>query len=149
MTRSHVLANLINSICYIYYMGVNHVDFTHVLAIFFVLLAFVVSGCLMQTPDKHANSHSNLNITKLVSACVSKCEAVKSSGQDLSNGPCLSNDIAPGWVCDVAHWPRQPVDNLPENQCPAYGKTAHAFVEVDTNCKPIRTWDGHKMIMYK
>lgn len=55
-------------------------------------------------------------------------------GQDLNNGPCLSNDLMPDWVADVAHNPRQAIDNLPENQCSAYreGKANH-FVELDSD----------------
>lgn len=54
------------------------------------------------------------------------------AGEDLSNGPCLSNEVVPDWVADIAHDPRQAVDDLPENQCSAYreGK-AHHFVELD------------------
>ena len=55
-------------------------------------------------------------------------------GVDMSKGPCLSNELIPDWVLDVSHDPRQPVDDLPENQCSAYieGK-AHHFVELDEN----------------
>lgn len=35
---------------------------------------------------------------------------------DLSSGPCLG-EIANGWVLDIAHLPREDVDNLPQNQC--------------------------------
>ncbi len=49
---------------------------------------------------------------------------------DLSNGPCLGK-IADDWVLDIAHLPRQPVDNLPENQCAEYREgRAHHFVEM-------------------
>ena len=75
-----------------------------------------------------------------VSKCVQLCEQAREKNVDLSNGPCLSNNVAPGWVCDVAHWPRLPVDNNPENQCPAFGKTAFHFVEVDENCNVIRVY---------
>lgn len=55
-----------------------------------------------------------------------------SEGIDMSSGPCLSNEIVPGWVADVAHQPRQPIDNDPLNQCSSYreGKAKH-FVELD------------------
>lgn len=49
---------------------------------------------------------------------------------DLSSGPCLGV-VEDDWVADVAHRPRQPVDDLPRNRCPQYGTTAHHFVEVD------------------
>ena len=62
-------------------------------------------------------------------------------GTDLSSGPCLSNEVIPDWVCDVAHSPRIEVDNNPVNQCPAFKqKKAHHFVEVDEECKLIKTY---------
>jgi len=73
-----------------------------------------------------------------VYGCVTTCRTALAVGADLSNGPCLSNSIASGWVCDVAHSPRQAVDDLPANQCSAYGTSASHFVEVDTECKLIR-----------
>jgi len=53
-------------------------------------------------------------------------------GLDMSNGPCLSNEIIPDWVVDVAHNPREEIDNQPENQCSAFreGKAQH-FIELD------------------
>lgn len=56
----------------------------------------------------------------------------KAAGQDFSNGPCLSDALMPGWVLDIAHNPRLPIDDLPQNQCPAYreGRAQH-FVELD------------------
>lgn len=56
----------------------------------------------------------------------------KEKGRDLSNGPCLSDALMPNWVLDIAHRPRLPIDDLPQNQCPAYtaGKAQH-FVELD------------------
>jgi len=71
-------------------------------------------------------------------ACILLCKSYLQNGTDLSSGPCLSNEIIPGWVCDVAHWPREDVDNRKENQCPAYGKTAFHFVEVNPRCEFIR-----------
>jgi len=75
--------------------------------------------------------------------CIEECKNAMIRGVDLSNGPCLLNPI-PGlkdWVCDVAHNPRQPVDNLPENQCSSFreGKAKH-FVEIDTACNLIRVY---------
>ena len=60
-------------------------------------------------------------------------------GWDLSNGPCLSDESIPGWCVDVAHDPREPVDGLPQNQCPAYrsGRVRH-FVELDRQGSLIR-----------
>jgi len=61
------------------------------------------------------------------------------SGEDLSAGPCLSNEAIPDWVADIAHNPRQDVDNLPANQCSAYRDgAAHHFVELDPDGNLIR-----------
>jgi|SRR3989344_136852 len=56
----------------------------------------------------------------------------KSDGDDFLEGPCLSNNLMINWVADIVHNPRVSVDNLEENQCPAYieGKAEH-FVELD------------------
>ncbi len=73
--------------------------------------------------------------------CRTFCQENIRRGVDLSSGPCIRNPfISPsGWVCDVAHSPREPVDNLPENQCSAYisGEASH-FVEVTPDCAFIR-----------
>lgn len=44
---------------------------------------------------------------------------VVSQKMDLSNGPCLG-PIADGWVLDITYLPREPLDDLPENQCQNY-----------------------------
>lgn len=66
-------------------------------------------------------------------------EQEKAKGTDFEEGPCLSNEIMPDWVADIANNPRKKVDNLPENQCSAYleGK-AHHFVELDKNGNFVR-----------
>jgi hypothetical protein len=63
----------------------------------------------------------------------------KARGVDMSRGPCLGV-IKPGWVADVAHDPRQDVDDRPENQCEAYrtGAADH-FVELDPDGNLIRS----------
>jgi len=63
----------------------------------------------------------------------------KSLGDDISNGPCLSNALIPNWAADIVHSPRSPVDDLPENQCPAYreGKVSH-FIELDLEGNLVR-----------
>ena len=55
----------------------------------------------------------------------------KARGVDMSPGPCLGV-VAPDWVADVAHEPRQDVDDEPANQCEAYRTgEVHHFVELD------------------
>jgi len=70
-----------------------------------------------------------------------KCQELCQSGNgfDLGKGECLSNEIIPDWVCDVAHSPRQAVDDDPANQCSAFREgSAHHFVEIDGNCNLIK-----------
>ena len=70
--------------------------------------------------------------------CQLKCSTEQKSGVDMSIGPCLGV-IDNDWVCDVAHSPRTPVDDLPANQCQAYiNGAAHHFVEVTPDCQLIR-----------
>ncbi|MFA6588218.1 MAG: hypothetical protein WCT08_04055 [Patescibacteria group bacterium] len=63
----------------------------------------------------------------------------KMQGEDLSNGPCLSDSLTTGWVADLVHNPRQPVDDEFKNQCPSYvsGKVTH-FVELDLDGSFVR-----------
>jgi hypothetical protein len=63
----------------------------------------------------------------------------KQTGEDLSNGPCLTNALMPGWVLDLVHDPREPVDDLSENQCSAYlqGQAMH-FIELDLEGNLVR-----------
>lgn len=100
--------------------------------IIILVLTVLFSGCIFQTKT---------DTDKITSICVNECKSWLNAGKDLSNGPCLLNPIPdfPGWVCDVAHSPRQnEIDNRPENQCSEYGKTASHFIEVDTKCEFIR-----------
>jgi hypothetical protein len=58
---------------------------------------------------------------------------VRRDGADLSVGPCISESLPalPDWVVDIAHDPRQSIDDAPENQCQRYrdGEAEH-FVEL-------------------
>lgn len=65
----------------------------------------------------------------------------KDQGIDLSEGPCLTNDLLPDWVVDIVHIPRETIDNLPENQCPAFieGRAKH-FVEMDPEGNVVRVY---------
>jgi hypothetical protein len=65
----------------------------------------------------------------------------KEQGIDLTDGPCLTNDLLPDWVVDIVHNPRQPIDNLPENQCAAFmeGRAKH-FVELDSKGNVVRVF---------
>lgn len=63
----------------------------------------------------------------------------KSRGEDLSNGPCITEALMPEWVADIAHNPREPIDDVVQNQCSSYfeGRAKH-FVELDLKGDLIR-----------
>lgn len=74
------------------------------------------------------------------SRCITMCRDERAKGMNFSSGPCLSNQVSEDWVCDVAHDPREEIDNSPENQCDGFRNgSARHFVEVDTDCNLIRT----------
>lgn len=65
----------------------------------------------------------------------------KAKGTDLDRGPCIAEELPglPDWVADVAHEPRQPVDDDPANQCQRFRNgEAHHFVELDPSGQLIR-----------
>jgi hypothetical protein len=64
-------------------------------------------------------------------------EAIE-QGVDMSNGPCLGV-IMDNWVADVAHEPREDLDDESANQCEAYRRgDADHFVELDPDGNVIR-----------
>jgi len=127
--------------------------------LFFIIvfsLAVTLSACGKKTTNQNTNSVSAVDIITGVADVKIKEKADKDmaigkakelwrakylGGEDLSAGPCLSNDLIPDWVADIAYNPRQAVDDLPENQCSAFreGK-AHHFVELDPEGNVIRTY---------
>jgi hypothetical protein len=63
------------------------------------------------------------------------------TGAPLEPGPCVSESLPglPDWVVDIAHTPRQAVDDDPSNQCQRYRSgQAHHFVELDEHGQLIR-----------
>jgi len=63
----------------------------------------------------------------------------KAQGIDMSTGPCLAEEIIPDWCVDVAHSPRQPADDAPQNQCQSWvNGRVHHFVELDPEGNLIR-----------
>ncbi len=66
--------------------------------------------------------------------------AQKRAGVDFTNGPCLGI-VAPDWVADIAHNPRQPVDDMPQNQCADFraGRARH-YIELDPDGKLIKMY---------
>ncbi len=76
-----------------------------------------------------------------IAAAIAAYKEAKAQGADLSSGPCIAEGL-PGlndWVADIAHDPREDVDNRAENQCQRYrdGEASH-FVELAPEGELIR-----------
>jgi hypothetical protein len=93
-----------------------------------VLIALLLAGCGGADADEQT-----------IALAKEAYEQAKAEGVDFSNGPCLGI-IKPGWVADVAHDPREAVDDEPANQCAEYrsGEADH-FVELDPEGNFIRS----------
>ena len=78
---------------------------------------------------------------KAVTAAVQAYHEAKDAGINLDRGPCIAEQLPglPDWVADVAHDPRQAVDDIPANQCQRYRTgQAHHFVELTPDGTLIR-----------
>jgi hypothetical protein len=61
--------------------------------------------------------------------------------EGFDEGPCIAESLPglPDWVADIAHDPRQAVDDEATNQCQRYREgEAHHFVELDPDGNLIR-----------
>ena len=65
--------------------------------------------------------------------------ALQAQGEDVANGPCLSENLTSGWVADLVHNPRIAADDEPANQCANFRNgTAKHFVEIDLSGNFVR-----------
>jgi hypothetical protein len=106
---------------------------SRILLTIFLLLTVIACGGSSVSKDERSRA---------VSAAQAAYATAQANGTDFTNGPCIAERLTdlPDWSVDVAHDPREDVDNQPANQCQAYrqGKTHH-FVELDPSGKLIRT----------
>lgn len=104
------------------------------------IAAMLISGV---NPAGRSAGKKNNNEEEFEQALVARAKEIfkenKKAGKDMSSGPCLDEQINIDWVLDVAHNPREPIDDLAANQCNAFliGKAKH-FVELDEKGKFIR-----------
>lgn len=109
-----------------------------------VVTLVLIAGLFLLTQKEEKGEEE-----KAIEMCINLCKEAKERGLDLSNGPCLSNNLMDDWVCDVAHWPRIDIDNKPENQCSAFREgRARNFVEVDENCRVIKVYYNGRLEWY-
>lgn len=111
-----------------------------VITIVALLLIYVIAMFIIQSKGKDMQvEQPEFSDADLISQAKKNFSEKKLSGVDMSNGPCLSNELVKDWVVDVAHNPREKVDNLAENQCAAFRNgDAHHFIELDINGNFIR-----------
>ncbi|MBI4037229.1 hypothetical protein HY385_02300 [Candidatus Daviesbacteria bacterium] len=105
-----------------------------------LIVVFLTAWTVIKTNKRPVYKKGNSTVyDNAVMAAFALYKKGVKEGIKMDNGPCLTNDLMPGWVVDVIHNPRQTVDNLVENQCQAYleGRATH-FVELDTTGNLVR-----------
>jgi hypothetical protein len=96
-------------------------------------LAVLAAGC--------GGAASQSEKDQAVAAAQKAYTVAKGGGTDLSSGPCVSEQLpeVPDWVADIAHDPRQPIDDQAANQCQRFrAGQAHHFVELAPDGRLIR-----------
>lgn len=112
-----------------------------VTAVLGIVVVFILVMIILRIPT--ANEPEESEFTEFEQMLIIKAKNIfeekKAEGILMDKSPCLTNDLAEGWVLDVAHDPREPIDNLPENQCSSFreGKAKH-FIELNPEGKLIK-----------
>lgn len=93
--------------------------------------------------NKTLRGDYKVGVSDEMDSAVGKAQKVykdrKAIGIDFATGPCLTNDLMPNWVADIVHNPRQKIDDLAENQCPAFSEgRANHFVELGLEGEVVR-----------
>ena len=83
-----------------------------------VAIAVLILAVFLLLASKPWENKEENTLQRAVTLCINLCKQAKEKGMDLSSGPCLSNYLMEGWVCDVAHWPRKDIDNKPRTSVP-------------------------------
>lgn len=100
--------------------------------IWFILAGFIVGGAIVLLPGKTSNN-GQLD-PRYLSSAKSQFQMYQTKiKMDYSTGPCLGTlPLDDDWVIDIAHNPRQAIDDEPANQCAAYREgNARHFIELD------------------
>lgn len=102
------------------------------------VLIIALTGVLLMVKKSSTVPQENAS-QKAVTLAKKIYDEKKLQNVDFKDGPCLSENLMPDWVADIAHNPRQPVDDMPKNQCAAFREgIAHHFVELDLQGNVIR-----------
>jgi hypothetical protein len=98
------------------------------------LVALVLPGC-------GGDDVSEGQRDRAIAAAKQAYQKAVARDEDLDVGPCIAEELPglPDWVADVAHDPREAVDDESENQCQRYreGEASH-FVELTPEGELIR-----------
>lgn len=104
-------------------------------------LALFLTALLMLTSCIVGDSVSEEEKAQAIRAATEVFAREQARGMDFSAGPCIAErlEALPDWSVDIAHDPRQDIDDRAENQCQAYrdGRTHH-FVELDPTGRVIK-----------
>jgi len=104
-----------------------------------VVIAIIIFGASILVSTMQKTTNPVEKNAQTINSCINLCKAQLAMGKNLSEGPCLSNNISIGWVCDVAHFKRTKADNNIKNQCSEYvNGIARHFVEVNPECDLIK-----------
>jgi hypothetical protein len=102
--------------------------------LFVALASVVILGC-------GGNDVSEEERDRAITAAKQAYRGAIARGENLDVGPCIAENLPrlPEWVADVAHDPREGIDDASENQCRRYrdGEAAH-FVELTPDGELIR-----------
>ena len=106
----------------------------------FLIFTISMSGCgKKQVTEDETDTTEIINDEKILTdICINECKNALNLGRNLDNGPCLLNPIKENnkLVCDVAHSPRESIDNIPENQCSSFREEkSNRFIEVTPDCE--------------
>jgi hypothetical protein len=106
------------------------------------LLTVAIASVALVVPGCGGDDVSQEERDRAIAAAKQSYDQAVSRDEDLDVGPCIAEELPglPDWVADVAHDPRQDIDDEPENQCQRYrdGKASH-FVELTPAGEVIRT----------
>jgi hypothetical protein len=109
----------------------------HALSLLLLLLALaLIAGC-----GGGGDGGGSEDEDQAVAAAKVAFEHAQESGVDLDRGPCVAENLAgfEDWVVDIAHDPREAVDDDPANQCDRYRTgVADHFVELTPDGDLIR-----------
>lgn len=99
----------------------------------------LTSSFILFTNNAFVNDPSKTEIETATNQAQYFYRQKKSRGEDLSNGPCVSEILMPNWAVDIVHNPRVPIDDLSENQCSSFreGRISH-MVELDLEGNLVR-----------